>query len=247
MTGIKSKVIKKSDNKGFTLVEMIVVLVILAILASFLIPALLGYIDDAKGKQDLLKAKSCLNAIQAGLSKLYAKESDTLLIGGRTEKHLIIPSKKKKGAVNGDGDVNATSSTVGGENDFANYVLELIDLKDLDHKGESDSDDPVVVIFGVGSNVEGSTATLHEKYTVYYLMYLQTVDSKPIYYFNGNWSDENPLEDSSKIKRRDVKEGPLKGKKIQLYIISNKLIEKTKIGNLYAGESPFWNYIYENY
>lgn len=39
---------KKNNLGGFTLVELIVVLVILAILAAIMVPSLLGYIDKAK-------------------------------------------------------------------------------------------------------------------------------------------------------------------------------------------------------
>jgi prepilin-type N-terminal cleavage/methylation domain-containing protein len=62
----------KSKNKGFTLVELIVVLVILAILAAILVPALLGYIDKAKAKQVVLNARSCYTAAQAEFSEMYA-------------------------------------------------------------------------------------------------------------------------------------------------------------------------------
>jgi len=64
----------KNDNKGFTLVELIVVLVILAILAAILVPALLGYIDEAKQKQIVLEGKSVYTAAQAVASEMYAKE-----------------------------------------------------------------------------------------------------------------------------------------------------------------------------
>ena len=64
---------KTNKDKGFTLVELIVVLVILAILAAILVPALLGYIDRAREKQYVLNAKSALTATQAELSSLYGE------------------------------------------------------------------------------------------------------------------------------------------------------------------------------
>ncbi len=78
---------KTNKDKGFTLVELIVVLVILAILAAILVPALLGYIDRAREKQYVLNAKSALTATQAELSSIYGEDSNTpkTLLGDRSE------------------------------------------------------------------------------------------------------------------------------------------------------------------
>ena len=49
-------------RNGFTLVELIVVLAILAVLAGLLVPSLTGYIDKAKKAKSLANARGFLNA-----------------------------------------------------------------------------------------------------------------------------------------------------------------------------------------
>lgn len=58
--------------KGFTLVEIIVVLVILAVLATAMIPALTGYIDKAKEKTAIAEARNIVTAAQTLASEKYA-------------------------------------------------------------------------------------------------------------------------------------------------------------------------------
>ena len=87
----------RNDNKGFTLVELIVVLVILAILAAILVPALLGYIDEARNKQLQLHGKSIYTAAQSVASKAYGKNTD-----------IHDNSNKTKRTVNGTADSEVT-------------------------------------------------------------------------------------------------------------------------------------------
>ena len=68
-----SKIQKALKNKkGFTLVEVIVVLVIIAILAALLIPALTGYIDKANEEAAIAECRSAVMAAQTLLSEKYA-------------------------------------------------------------------------------------------------------------------------------------------------------------------------------
>ena len=62
----------KNKKKGFTLVELIVVLAILAILAAMLIPALTGYIDKANEKKVIATARQYYVAAQTVVSEAYA-------------------------------------------------------------------------------------------------------------------------------------------------------------------------------
>ena len=55
---------KLNNKKGFTLVEVIVVLVILAILIAIAVPALTGYIDKAAEKSAIADTKTIVTALQ---------------------------------------------------------------------------------------------------------------------------------------------------------------------------------------
>ena len=81
------KKVIKSSKKGFTLVELIVVLVILAILAAMLVPALTGYIKRARQEKDYQMAATVLTAVQSAATWQYAKgkpSTGTLTITGTT-------------------------------------------------------------------------------------------------------------------------------------------------------------------
>lgn len=63
---------KKKNRKGFSLVELIVVLVIMAILAAALIPSLTGYIKKTKEQSVRSECQSAVQAAQTIASGAYA-------------------------------------------------------------------------------------------------------------------------------------------------------------------------------
>lgn len=62
---LNSKALNRKATQGFTLIEVMVVLVILGLLASVVVPNVLDYVDDARGKKveaDFSAIKTALNA-----------------------------------------------------------------------------------------------------------------------------------------------------------------------------------------
>lgn len=58
----------KKNNKGFSLVELIIVIAIMAILAGAIAPALIRYIDKSRKSSDVTSAKAIVTAVETALS-----------------------------------------------------------------------------------------------------------------------------------------------------------------------------------
>lgn len=78
MTGLRRTM---RDRRGFTLVELVVVLVILDITASFAVPALTGYIDNAKEKQAVSEAQACVMTATRQGAQNYALVQNASVAG----------------------------------------------------------------------------------------------------------------------------------------------------------------------
>jgi prepilin-type N-terminal cleavage/methylation domain-containing protein len=67
---------KKLNKKGFTLIELIVVIAIIAILAAILIPALLNYLTAAEVAKNTSNARSHYTAVMLARSTGAADPAD---------------------------------------------------------------------------------------------------------------------------------------------------------------------------
>ena len=84
MTGLKRAL---RSRRGFTLVELVVVLVIAGITASFAVPALTGYIDNAKEKQAVSETQACVETVTRIAAQKYAEwqKNTTYQLAGGSE------------------------------------------------------------------------------------------------------------------------------------------------------------------
>lgn len=81
----------KKNNKGFSLVELIIVIAIMAILAGALAPALIKYINKSRRSTDIQNADSLRTAIQTALSDPDA--ADAAPSGIQSAANIVSGSK----------------------------------------------------------------------------------------------------------------------------------------------------------
>ena len=84
---------KKNDNKGFSLVELIIVVAILAILVGLLAPQYIKYVEKSRKSADASNLSEMVNAVQ-----IYAADAESSLPAGT----YTITISKDNTTISGD-------------------------------------------------------------------------------------------------------------------------------------------------
>ena len=193
MTGLRRT---PRSRGGFTLVELVVVLVTLGIAASFAVPALTGYIDSAKEKQAVSEAQACVMAATRLGAAQYAK----------VQQHNVnVPLNSGAGAAKDDSldnwapvDGQSAPEITGGDvaltEGSGQYLLHVTDAPAGSFLGD-------VSAFTTAAEVDGSvkTLTFNSNGQLLYLVYTSTDGIQVVYTNAGTTASVNIGSDEAVV------------------------------------------------
>ncbi|MBR4341625.1 MAG: prepilin-type N-terminal cleavage/methylation domain-containing protein [Lachnospiraceae bacterium] len=219
---ISNKILETKKNKGFTLVEMMIVLVILAIVAAIAIPVTLGIIDSSRQDDSKNMAKYIMNAVQSEFNQLAV--DGELWYAHKTGKMGIILNKDRK--IDEDGNECLFENEKEFKDGFIN-ISRTVPVKNIFNRIEKEED--IVSLYVAAGNVwyyefENEDDSERSKMYKAYVIVFKLKDDDKIYFYNGKEvSEEWPFDAPSvkaDVKNKYGQEFTLKdGTKLQLYAL----------------------------
>ena len=123
--------IRVNNKKGFTLIEILAVIIIIGVLAGIGVVAVSGYIEDSRKSTFVILAEEYLNAAKS------LKATDTLVQEPKNGEALLIPLKmleidKSKDFVTPYGNIDEKKSyaIIVNENNSLTYYINFVDTKE---------------------------------------------------------------------------------------------------------------------
>ena len=206
-------------NKGFTMVEIIIVIVVLAILAAIIIPVTLSIVDSSRQAQKAIDAKDIWQSVQTSLNEQMAGD-----------KHYLTDTENnnKRGAPMNEKEMDSNWQNIKAkfENttfafDFSSYELGKRILKKIEN---ADSYKFIYFVSGRFYDYYISEDEMDKAYTSFLVIYRYFDDDKT-YYYNGSeisneWAFSSPASLSALSKSSNLQMS-IGGKniKVQLYCI----------------------------